>query len=114
MKNSNNKKSKTIILLFTAALMSSPVFAQEGTEASLKDEIIQQGNQALSQMTMEFGQNAFWKMPNTEQLASQLDEPDFAPETAATTDCDQQNISGEEKNTEHLTGNYRTTGIVSQ
>ncbi|WP_295299369.1 hypothetical protein [Thiolapillus sp.] len=77
--------------------MSSPVFAQEGTEASLKDEIIQQGNQALSQMTMEFGQNAFWKMPNTEQLASQLDEPDFAPETAATTDCDQQNISGEEK-----------------
>lgn len=106
MKNSNNKKAKAIFVLFTAALMSSPLFAQDNT--SLEDEILQQGNLALSQMKREFGQNAFWRKPNAEQLSSQLDEPDFAPETAATTDCEQQNISGEEKKTPAISS--ATTG----
>ncbi|WP_456406702.1 hypothetical protein [Thiolapillus sp.] len=99
MKNSNNKKTKTLFALFTLALMSSPVLAQDDTEANLEDEITQQGDQALSQMKVEFTQNAFWKKPNIERLASQLKEPEFAPETAATTDCDQQSISGKEKKT---------------
>ncbi|HID45858.1 MAG TPA: hypothetical protein EYP34_08900 [Chromatiaceae bacterium] len=106
MKNSNNKKAKAIFVLFAAALMSSPLFAQDNT--SLEDEILQQGNLALSQMKREFGQNAFWRKPNAEQLSSQLDEPDFAPETAATTDCEQQNISGEEKKTPAISS--ATTG----
>ena len=94
MKYTNNKKAMTLSLLLSTALMGSSVLAQGNAQSRLEEEIAEQGAQALSRMKMEIGQNAFWKKPAGEQLISQPDAASVAPETAATTDCDQQGISG--------------------
>ncbi|WP_457669269.1 hypothetical protein [Thiolapillus sp.] len=99
MNKSNNKKGKIIFALFSVMLMSSQSFAQEETETSLEEQIVLQGDMALSQMKTELGRNAFWRQSVAEQLARQLDEQVFAPATAATTDCEQENIAGDEKKT---------------
>ncbi len=99
MKNTNTIKTGIIFILFTISLMSSQAFAQEASEAELQDEIVQQGDVALTQMQLEFKNSILWKKAGQKQLAKQLETQAFIATTAASTDCEKNRILVDEKKT---------------
>ena len=95
----SNIKNIGIILFSLTSMMVSTVYAQDSRDSEVEQQIIQQGEQALMQMQLEFKHNAFWNSSNSKEMVMTLDKQAFTPETAATTDCDKNNYPAEEKKT---------------
>jgi hypothetical protein len=65
----------------------------------MDQQIIEQGKQALAQMQLEFKRSAFWNNSSTGEWAITFEGQEFAPETAATADCNKNHYPAEEKKT---------------
>jgi hypothetical protein len=94
------KNTNTVITLALAGMMA--VLAPTGAIAAdeqetLENEILAQGNAALEAMSINLVHNTHWNQQVTRQMAQQLAEQAFSPETATNTKCTQSIMVLDEK-----------------
>ncbi|BAO43942.1 hypothetical protein [Thiolapillus brandeum] len=93
----NTKTVKTLVLAgIIAVLAPAAAVAADGQE-TLKNEILAQGNAALEAMSSNLVHNTHWNQQVTRQMAQQLAEQAFAPETATNIKCTQGIMALDEK-----------------
>ncbi len=88
--NKDMNTTRTAKAMFLAGMMAAiaPMGAAAAdTGDDLQQEIIEQGNAALEAMSIRLVQQTDWGRQVSRQLADQLAEQAFTPETATVSDC---------------------------